>query len=497
MSAPPKTLTFSEMKAHDSEKDCWIAVHSKIYNITEYIPSHPGGSEIILRYAGTDATAAYDEIHAPQIIEETLAPEKQIGLLDQSEVVILPEDQKSDIKQIERKTDGTMSGDTLPKPELHQLISVEDFERVAERTLTPKGWAFYSSAAADLVTHRNNKNYFRRIMLRPRVMRNVSKANTLCNILGFPSSAPFFVSPAAMAKLADKDGELTLARGCAREGLTQCISNNASFPLQSIVEAGETAQVFFFQLYVNAEREKTTQLLHKARDLGVKAIFVTVDAPIPGKREADERLAADTGMSSAISGSRASNDKKGGGMGRLMGQYIDKSLSWEDIPWIKETSQLPVVIKGIQCAADARLAADYGCQGIFVSNHGGRQLDTAPPSILTLLELHAICPDVFEKLEVYVDGGITRGSDILKALCLGATAVGIGRPFLYSLIYGLEGVEHLSQLLKDELETSMRLCGVTDLSQVSPALVNTMEIDHLVPRQEKHPWITWRQRAKL
>ena len=420
-----------------------------------------------------------------------------MGLLDQAEVVNLPEDQKSDIDKIEEKTNRTMSKDVYAKPELHKIISSKDFEDVAEKTLTPKGWAFYSSAATDLVTHGNNASFYRRIMLRPRVMRDVRKADTTCSILGCHSSAPFFVSPAAMARLAHKDGEIALARGCASEGIIQCISSNAAFPLQSIVEGGIANQSFFFQLYVHAEREKTTQLLQKAHDLGMKAIFVTVDAHIPGKREADERLAADNTMASAISGAKASNDKKGGGMGRLMGQYLDKSLSWHDIPWLKEASRLPIVIKGIQCAADAKKAMEFDCQGILVSNHGGRSLDTAPPSILTLLELHAVCPEVFDRMEVLVDGGLTRGSDMLKALALGARAVGVGRPFLYSLTYGQEGVEHLSQIFKDELETSMRLCGINDLTQVSPAMVNTRDVDHLVPREDGHPWIKWVPKANL
>ena len=185
-------------------------------------------------------------------------------------------------------------------------------------------------------------------------------------------------------------------------------------------------------------------------------------------------------------------------MGRLMGQYIDKTLSWEDIPWIQTTSQLPVVIKGIQSAADAKTAVfEYGVAGIMLSNHGGRSLDTSPPSLLTLLELHRLCPDIFNRCEVYVDGGVTRGTDILKALALGATAVGIGRPFLYSLCYGREGVVHLSQVLKDELETSMRLVGITDVGQAGPALVNTSVVDHLVPRSEEHEWIGWRPKAKM
>ena len=431
------------------------------------------------------------------MIEETLAPEKQIGILDQTKVVNLPEDQKSDIRTIGKKTQHTMSGATFTKPELHKNISVYDFEQVAEKTMTPKAWAFYSSAAADLLTHRNNASFYRRIMLRPRVMRDVTVADTKRNILGCPTSAPFFVSPAAIARLAHKDGELALARGCADGGIIQCISSNASYPLQAIVEAGGKDQPFFFQLYVNSDREKSTQLLQKARSMKIKAIFVTVDAPVPGKREADERLAADSTISSAISGVQASSDKKGGGLGRLTGQYIDKTLRWEHIPWIKETSQLPVVIKGVQCAADAKKAVEYGCEGIVISNHGGRQLDTAPPSILILLEMHANCPEIFDQLEVYIDGGINRGSDILKAIALGAKAVGIGRPFLYSLCYGREGVEHLSQILKDELAISMRLCGITHLEQANPSMVNTQDVDHIVSRQEEHPWIKWKPKARL
>ncbi|CAF9915461.1 hypothetical protein IMSHALPRED_002612 [Imshaugia aleurites] len=495
-STPSQTLSFQDLGRHKDERDCWIAVHSKIYDITNYLDSHPGGSSIILRYAGRDATAAYDEIHAPGIIEETLPSECYKGLLDQAEVVVLPPEQKQDIKTIEKTTGQSTSTETYTKPELFKLISTQDFEDVARNTLTPKAWAFYSSAATDLVTHHWNSNIYRRIMLRPRVMRNVANVETRRSILGCPSSAPFFVSPAAMARLAHPDGELALARGCASEGLIQVISNNASYPLASVLSAGITNQPFFFQLYVNADRAKTAQLLHKARELGVRAIFVTVDAHVPGKREADERIAADN-VSSAISGAVASNDKKGGGMGRLMGQYIDKTLSWEDIPWIRETSGLPVVVKGIQSAADARTAVACGVQGIMLSNHGGRALDTAQPALLTLLELHRICPEIFQRCEVYVDGGVTRGTDILKALSLGATAVGIGRPFLYSLCYGQEGVEHLSQILKDELETSMRLAGITDVEQAGPGLVNTRDVDYLVPSSEEHDWIKWRPKARM
>ena len=243
-----------------------------------------------------------------------------MGLLDQSQVINLPENQKADINKIEAKTDKTMQQDDYAKPDLLKVISAQDFEKVAEKILTSKGWAFYSSAAEDLIAHHHNKEIFHRIVFRPRVLRDVSRADTNCSILGCPSSAPFFVAPAAMARLAHRDGEKAIARGCASEGIVQCISSNSSMSLQSIVEAGAKGQPFFFQLYVNADRDKSTQLLHRVRELGVKAIFVTVDAPVAGKREADERLAADRVLSSAVSGAQASNDRKGGGMGRLMGQ---------------------------------------------------------------------------------------------------------------------------------------------------------------------------------
>ena len=178
---------------------------------------------VILKYAGRDATSAYDEIHAPGIIEETLPSESYKGILDQAEVVNLPSEQKEDIKTIEKTTGQSTSSPAYTKPDLLKVISTQDFEDVARNTLTPKAWAFYSSAATDLITHHWNSNMYRRIMLRPRVMRNVAEVNTRRSILGCPSSAPFFVSPAAMARLAHPDGELALARGCASEDLIQVV----------------------------------------------------------------------------------------------------------------------------------------------------------------------------------------------------------------------------------------------------------------------------------
>ncbi|KAF5021701.1 hypothetical protein F66182_6258 [Fusarium sp. NRRL 66182] len=365
-------------------------------------------------------------------------------------------------------------------PGLEQILSANDFALAAQKALTPKAWAFYSSGATDLVTLSKNRELIRRIMLRPRILRDVSTVDFSRKILGQDSTAPFIMCPAGMATLAHPDGELGWSRAAASEGLLEIISSNASHPLPSIIGAAPKGYPFFLQLYVNSDRSKTIHLLRRARSLGVKGIFVTVDAPVPGKREADERAPQPVVIKSGISGSESSKDGKGSGLGRLMGQYIDKSLAWTDLEWIRKESSVPIVLKGVQTVEDVKTAVEYGVDGVMLSNHGGRSLDGAPASILILLEVRKRYPEAFQHLQVMIDGAFERGSDILKAIALGATAVGIARPFLYSLVYGQKGVEHLSQILKDEIETSMRLCGITSLDQATPALVNTLDVDHMV-----------------
>ncbi|TEA13873.1 Cytochrome b2 [Colletotrichum sidae] len=483
-------ISLTDLSRHNTKTDCWIAVHSKVWDITDFISEHPGGPSVLLKCAGSNATEIFDKAHAPDILEE-LPQDKLIGILkdatpDVPAAASQPSGQNGVATQPAEIAPGSSveQGDTGIPP-LEAILSAPDLELVASKALTPKTWAFYSSAATDLITHRKNKELVRRIMIRPRILRNVTRVDFTTNILGFESAAPFFISPAAMAKLVHPDGELALSRGAANEGIIQCISSNASYTLKSIVSAAPPTQPFFFQLYINSERHKTVAILRSAKKLGIKAVFVTVDAPVPGKREADERAAQAGTIRSAISGGESSKDRKGSGLGRLMARYIDKSITWEDLTWIREASGVPLVLKGVQTADDVRLAVEYGVDGVLLSNHGGRSLDGSQASILVLLELREQCPEVFDKLEVYIDGGFERGSDILKAVALGATAVGVGRPFLYSLVYGQEGVEHLSQILKDEIETSMRLCGITSLSQATPAMVNTLDVDYLVMSGEQ------------
>lgn len=395
----------------------------------------------------------------------------------------------------------------------------------ARQTLTPKTWAFYSSAATDLHTKNRNSSAYSDIGLRPRVLINVKDVNTKSSMLGQETSLPIFCAPAAMAKMVHPSGEKGLARGCKNVGISQCVSTSASFTVQEIVGsvkgAGEFGDIggempFFFQLYVDKQREKSEKLLKTVGELGFKGIFVTVDAPVAGKREADERVKADETLSVPMSGAQAKNDSKGGSLGRVMAGYIDPTLTWDDIPWLRKHTDLPIVLKGVQTAMDAKKAADLGINGILLSNHGGRSLDTSPSPILLLLELQKCCPEVFDKMEVFVDGGINRGTDIFKALCLGAKSVGLGRGLLYALNYGVEGVEKyiesrfstsiscdkdvltgFATVFRDELETTMRMVGITDLSQVHPGLLNTRAVDHLIPDGAEHPYAKWRPKSKI
>ncbi|CEL02637.1 Putative Catalytic activity: [Aspergillus calidoustus] len=478
--AQDKLLSTYEISNHKGPDDCWIVVDNQVWDVTDFVGKHPGGSSVILKYAGRDATKAYSEVHAPGLLKAELAPEQYKGKLDES--TIHEEWHKQPASE---NPEAVWEND---KPPLETLINSHDFEHVASRTASKKTWAFYSSAATDLITRDANKSCFDRIWFRPRVLRNVRSVDTKSKILGVDVSLPLFVSPAAMAKLIHPEGERAIARACESRGIMQGVSNNSSYTIEDLKNTAPGAS-FFFQLYVNREREKSAALLRQcSANPNIKAIFVTVDAAWPGKREADERVKADESLSVPMSPSQAKNDSKGGGLGRVMAGFIDPGLTWEDLVWVRKHTHLPVCLKGVMSADDAVLAMEAGLDGILLSNHGGRNLDTSPPSIVTLLELHKRCPEIFDRMEIYVDSGIRRGTDILKAVCLGATAVGMGRSMLFATNYGQEGVEHLIDIMQDELETAMRNNGITSLEEAGPHLVNTGDIDHLVPGSPLHPY---------
>lgn len=292
------------------------------------------------------------------------------------------------------------------------------------------------------------------------MFRDVSSVDVSTTLLGTNSSLPVFISPAAAARLAHPDGEAAICRAAGKEGVVQCVSNNASMTVEEISSARTSQnQKLWWQLYIQVDRRKSEDMLRRVSrpDSGFTAVVLTLDAPWPGKREDDER--ASLPPLGTVPGEEAA---AGPGVGKQLFAGTESSITWHDLAWVRCHTHLPIILKGIQTHQDAVIAASHPeISAIILSNHGGRALDTSPPGILILLEIRRYCPWVLQKIEVYVDGGIRRGTDVLKCIALGAKAVGVGRPVLYSLAgYGEDGVRRMLQIVRDEVETGLRLLGV-------------------------------------
>ncbi|KAI0079840.1 glyoxylate dehydrogenase [Panus rudis PR-1116 ss-1] len=469
-----RVLTGSEVEAHNSRESCWIIVHGKVYDVTDFLDEHPGGSKIILKYAGKDATEAYEPIHPPDAITTNLPPEKQLGVIDASTIV----QTVKEVTEEEKRRQALLEA----RPPLDNILNMHDFEVVAKAVLPDKAWAYYSSASDDEITLRENRLAYQRVWFRPRILRDVSTVDWSTTILGQKSSLPVYISATALGKLGHPEGELCLTKAAAHHGVIQMIATLASCSFDDIINAAAPGQNFFLQLYVNRDREITRKYVQHAEARGVKGLFITVDAPQLGRREKDMRMKfVDDSAGAEVQ--KGQEVKKDQGVARAISSFIDPSLSWKDIPWFKSITKMPIILKGIATAEDAILAYEAGVQGIVLSNHGGRQLDTARSGIEVLVEVTAALrargyfPD--PKFEIYVDGGVRRASDVLKAIALGAKAVGVGRPFLYAFCaYGQAGVEKAIQIFRDEFEMNMRLLGARTLDELVPEMVDATALTH-------------------
>ncbi|KAK3330783.1 FMN-dependent dehydrogenase-domain-containing protein [Apodospora peruviana] len=480
------TQVFSaeEVAKHRSTDSCWVILYGNVYDVTEFLPSHPGGSKIILQLAGRDATAEYDPIHPRGTLEENLKPETKLGTIDPESLA--RQKQKDDSELRQPKTTAPAG----PPPPLHTLLNLDEIEAVARTQVSKKCWAYYFSAGDDLFSKYYNGAVFRNILLRPRVFVDCTAATTVTTLLGHKVGTPLYVSPAAMARLAHPDGEAGIAKGISRFGAMQLVSNNASQTPEQIVAEAAPGAVFGWQLYVQTTRAKSEAMLariNKLRD-HFKCIVLTLDAPVPGKREHDEK----SNLESQITVDSASNEKGtdekkpgGGGVGQQLFWGTAADLTWETtLPWLAQHTDLPIVLKGVQTHEDAYLAAQYARKhpgsigAIILSNHGGRALDTAPPAVHTLLEMRKYCPEVFDTIEVWIDGGIRRGTDVIKALCLGAKAVGVGRAALWGLgAGGWKGVDRTFEILQGEMDTCMKLLGVKEVSELGPRFINSRMVE--------------------
>lgn len=356
---------------------------------------------------------------------------------------------------------------------LEEWVNLADAEERARAILPRDVYDYFAGAACDQVTVRANRRAFAETPLYPRVLRGAPDRDLSTGVLGQRLEFPLLIAPTAMQKLAHPEGELAIARAAHAANIPNVLSTWSTTLLEDVAAACPGR--LWMQLYFYKDRGVTRSLVERAQAAGCQGIELTVDTPMPGKREADLRnrfrmpshlrlvnLEA-SGLGSADEGS----DK---GLGLYVHQRMDPALCWKDVEWLRGITTMPVLLKGILRADDARRALDHGAAGVVVSNHGGRQLDTAPA---TLTALPAVVRAMGQRGVVLLDGGVRRGTDLLKTIALGAHAVQIGRPVLWGLAAGgEEGVRAILDLLRAEFDLAMALAGCANVSEITRDLVD-------------------------
>ncbi|MEM9492242.1 MAG: alpha-hydroxy acid oxidase [Myxococcota bacterium] len=357
--------------------------------------------------------------------------------------------------------------------ELSSAINLADVEQLARGQMTATAWDYYASGAEDEITLRGNRAAFERLPLHYRVLVDVSERDLRTRILGQDVAMPVLVAPSAFHQLAHPDGELATVRAAGRAGTVMILSTMSNTPVEEVVAAASGP--VWFQLYVYRDRGLTRGLVERAQAAGCSALVLTVDAPLLGRRERDvpNQFSLPEGLSIANMLPAGLDTLPDGatdsGLAAYFATLLDPSLTWSDIDWLRSITSLPIAIKGIVRGDDAARAVAHGAEAIIVSNHGGRQLDTAPATIDVL---GAVVASAGADAEIMLDGGVRRGTDVVKALALGARAVLLGRPALWGLATaGEAGVVHVLDLLRGEFDLAMGLCGCPSVADIGPDLI--------------------------
>jgi 4-hydroxymandelate oxidase len=334
-------------------------------------------------------------------------------------------------------------------------VNLLEFEPLARQRLSPMAYEYVSQGAADEITLRANREAFAALRLKPRVLVDVGALDTRLQLFGQRLDFPILLAPAGGQRTIHASAEVETARGAHAAGALLVVSTLASSPIADIARAAPAR--LWFQLYVQRDRAKTLELIQRAEAAGCTALCVTVDTPVSPMRDREKRW----------SGRPPYTEQRSRTGERLSPIYLDRhdpSATWETIAWIRSVARVPVLLKGILAPEDARRAADEGLAGVIVSNHGGRNLDTTPATIEALPRVAAA---VAGRITILLDGGVRRGTDVMKALALGARAVLIGRPYLWGLaVDGAAGVQRVVEILRAEFETTMALCGTPTLDRI-------------------------------
>jgi 4-hydroxymandelate oxidase len=352
------------------------------------------------------------------------------------------------------------------------VVTIEDWESLAKERLTDMAYAYLVGGAGDEVTLRGNRESFAQIRLRPRMLVDVSEIDTSTVLFGEKLKLPVLLAPVAYQKIVHPEGELEAVRGANAAGVVFTASTAASTAVEDI--AREAVIAPWFQLYASSDRPFTKALVDRAREAGCRVLCFTVDAPVRGQRDRDTRVGFRLPPGIQRPNFRDLNPQALTGNPRAEGRSIyspnlDPRLTWEYLAWLRSIARMPVVLKGIVTAEDAVRGLEAGVDGFVVSNHGGRVIDTVIPAIEALPE---VVKAVAGRVPVLLDGGVRRGTDVIKAIALGAAAVLVGRPYLYALaVEGAEGVRKCVDMLHREIEMAMAACGRPNVASLDRSLV--------------------------
>ncbi|KAE9408710.1 FMN-linked oxidoreductase [Gymnopus androsaceus JB14] len=412
---------------------------SQVLDVTEFLSKHPGGPNIILKFAGRDATSAYEPIHPSDAIQKNLSPSQRLGTLKSEDVQKLDSEVKEPTKDEMRFQQAVKQ-----RPPLNRILNLADMEDVAKQVLPHGAFAFFSAGTDDELTLRENARAFNRFFFHARVMRPVSKCDPSTKILGYSSSLPLFISGASTARLGHPEGELNITRGAGKANIIQMVCTYSSIPHATIAAAALPSQILFFQLYKNTDLASATKMVQEAERLGYKAIFLTRDVKSSWILEAEEGI---TQYYAEGDAEGATNFLGTSSLHVNRNNALDAHMSWQvTIPWLRSIIKLPIVLKGVQCVE--LLAAEAGVEGILLL-----RIDSSLPPLEVLYRIRQQRPDLFDKME---------------------------GPFAY----GEAGVSKILHILHREISTSMRLLGAASISDLTPDLVERVDWEP-VNRQSK------------
>lgn len=453
-------ITVSELKKHNKANDCWIALKGDVYDVTPFLNLHPGGASRILEVAGGDATQKFYQIHSDETLDKMKDTLVHVGKLKGSVAAQLT-DEELKILEMKKKI-----------PPLSSIFNLSDFEGIAKQVLPKSTFMYYATGASDEFSIRENHYAYSRIFFRPKILQDFDKEiDTSTTFLGTKVNLPIYITAFAGSKLAHPLGEMNLQSAAYDANVMQMVPKQNSYGVDDFFSVVPDDQNQWMQYHFDTQQEmdNVEQFLKKAETLpSVRGLFFNVDLADIGNREKDSRQRASQSTGSDSLDEMNSNQ---------YGQY--PVLTWSLIEKIVGSTDLPVALKGVQRGEDVVLAAEKGVKAVVLSNHGGRQLDFSRPPLEVLAEAKSMLKEknLDDKIEIYLDGGVRRGSDVLKALCLGAKGVGLGRPFLYAMAgYGEDGVSKLIEVLQEEIKNNMRLLGVGKIQDLDESFIDAKNL---------------------